>query len=378
MKNIYKALWVCAALMIAVPALSQLKLPPSGANQKSMTRQYMGPLAWVEIVYNSPDVAGRDGQIWGKLIPYGVNNLGFGKSTADNPSPWRAGANENTTIEFSHDMTLQGQPVKAGKYGLHVITQEKGDWTILLTSEHNAWGSYFYTPDQEVMRVSATPAECDHHEFLAYVFTQKLADKTEVELRWEKKKLPFSIEVPKNNEYILASLKSQLSGQSGFQWTNLINAANWASGAGYHDQALVWADQAISAPFVGQRNYQTLQVKANVLANKGDQDAADMLMGEAIKEPSATAFQIHSLGRQLIGKGKKEKALEVMLHNHKRFAGAWPTSYGLGRAYSANGDYKKAIKHLQVALKNVPAGDTVNPPLIKENIEKLKKGQDIN
>ena len=114
-------------------SLAQLSLPPGGGNQKSVTTQYIGALVYVTVTYNSPDVTSpqgedRTGKIWGQLVPHGMNNLGFGSAKE---SPWRAGANENTTIQFSHDVEVQGQPIKAGTYGFHIITQETGDWTII-------------------------------------------------------------------------------------------------------------------------------------------------------------------------------------------------------------------------------------------------------
>ena len=101
-------------------------------------------------------------------------------------------------------------------------------------------------------------------------------------------------------------------------------------------------------------------------------------MDEAIKLPGATAFAIHGYGRQLIAAGQKDKALEVFKYNHKTNDGAWPTNYGLARGYSAVGNYKQALKYMQLAKANVPSGDTVNPPIIDQNIEKLKNGEDIN
>ena len=93
--------------------------------------QYMG-LTSVSVTYNSPDVKDdkgndRTGEIWGELVPYGFTNQYFGLSSQENPSPWRAGANENTTIEFSHDVVVQGEKIDAGKYGFFVVVAPEGD-----------------------------------------------------------------------------------------------------------------------------------------------------------------------------------------------------------------------------------------------------------
>ena len=137
-------------------------------------------------------------------------------------------------------------------------------------------------------------------------------------------------------------------------------------------------DAAISAPFVGQRNFGTLRTKSTVLRAADKSDEANALMDEAIKLPGATVFAIHGYGRQLIGADQKDKALEVFKYNAKTNKDAWPTNYGLARGYSAVGNYKQALKYLKLAKGNVPANDTQNGPLIDQNIEKLKKGEDIN
>ena len=370
-------LLACGTFFITATVYAQLSLPPNGGNQRSVVRQHIGGIPFVEITYNSPDVAGRE-QIWGSVVPYGLNAFGFGASSAENPSPWRAGANENTTIEFSHDMTLQGEEIEAGIYGFHVVVKEDDPWEIHLTSESNAWGSFFYHPDQVVLKVESTPEEAEFQEFLTYEFTDRKVDQATVALIWEKKKLPLIIGVPNVNDITLAQVESQLNGALGFQWNNWSQAANWASGAGYHEKALLWADAALSRPFVGQQNFTTLQTKANVLVAKGDEEEAMKIMDEAIKDPSATVFQVHAYGRQLIGRDKKDEALEVFKYNHKKNEGAWPSSYGLARGYSAVGDYKQALKYIKIAQKNVPANDTINPPVIETNIAKLEKGEDIN
>ena len=109
MKYQLKAVLMVIGIFTSMICWSQMTVPPSGNNQKSEVTQYLG-LAKVTIVYNSPDVAGRE--IWGKLVPYGLTNLNLLRSTEQNPSPWRAGANENTTITFSTDVEIEGKALK--------------------------------------------------------------------------------------------------------------------------------------------------------------------------------------------------------------------------------------------------------------------------
>lgn len=371
------------ACMVVSLGLAQVSTPPGGGNQKSVVVQYIGKVPYVKITYNSPDVTGpngqsRKGQIWGNLVPYGFNALGFGSSTADNPSPWRAGANENTTIKFSHDVLVEGKELKAGTYGFFVVPVENGPWTLIFSKDNNHWGSFFYTPDNDALRVDVEVQDTEFREWLTYEFIDRQATSATVALIWENKMVPFKIEVKDSDKIHLGAIAAELNNSPGFTFSNYQAAANYASGVGAHDQALTWADAAISAPFIGQRNFGTMQTKANVLRAAGKTDEATTIMDEAIKMPGATAFAIHGYGRQLIGADMKDKALEVFKYNHKQNDGAWPTNYGLARGYSAVGNYKQALKYLEIARTKVPENDTINGPIIDTNIEKLKKGEDIN
>jgi len=378
-----KSLLTLTGVLAAILAIAQISTPPGGGSQRSMVRQYLGAVPYVEISYNSPAVTApngqsRKGQIWGQLVPYGMQNLQFGISTAENPSPWRAGADQNTAIEFSHDVTVQGKPLKAGKYGFHIIPQETGPWTLIFSSDNAHWGSYFYRPENDVLRVETTPQDAPYTEYLTYEFTDRKLATATVALRWEEKAIPFTITVPESTNIHLAKIESELNNETGFNYMNLIAGANYALRVGQPERALPWADKAINEPFFGRKTFESLSTKANVLTALKRSEEAQKLMDEAIKLPDATVGAIHQYGRQLLAAGKKQEALAIFQYNAKTNKGQWPVNYGLARGYSAVGDYKNAIKYLELALKEVPEGDTVNPPIMQANLEKLKKGQDIN
>ena len=93
---------------------------------KASVMQVVGADTEITITYSRPGVKGR--KVWGDLVTFGMNP---GNKYSDNkPYPWRAGANENTTIEFSNDVTINGKKLAAGKYGLHMIPSEK-EWIII-------------------------------------------------------------------------------------------------------------------------------------------------------------------------------------------------------------------------------------------------------
>lgn len=375
-----RSLLLLSAILCSTFSFAQISSPPSGGNQKSVVTQYMG-LTHVTITYNSPDVTAsngksRKGYIWGKLVPYGMANLGFGESTKENPSPWRAGANENTTIEFSHDMQVEGQEIKAGIYGLHMIPGEE-EWTLILSNNSTSWGSYFYYPEEDALRVTVKSEPNEYNEWLTYEFDERKLDRCVASLEWEELKVSFEIEVPRINEYYIAEIEDELRGSAGFNYQSFVSAANFAVANEIAlDKALEWSNKAIEDPFVGQKNYTTLSTKASVLNALGRDEEAMEMIKEAINDPTANIFQIHQTGRALIARGEKEKALKVFKWNAERFPDTWPINVGLARGYSANGKYEKALKYAEMALKKAP--DEVNRKNLTSAIEKLKNSEDIN
>ncbi len=354
--------------------------PPSGDNQKSKVTQYIGALAHVTITYNSPDITGpngedRSGQIWGELVPYGLSANTFGSAKE---IPWRAGANENTTISFSHDMEVEGQPIAAGKYGLHMIPKENEAWTIILSKNTTSWGSYFYDEAEDALRVEVEPQESEFNEWLTYEFIDRKPEETVVAMKWENLMVPITITVPEMKELYVENMREELKSAKGFNYQAWASAANYCAQNDINlDEALVWADNAISAPFVGQENFTTLQTKATVLTKIGRQSEADEIMVKAIHHPTATVQQIHFYGRSLLTAGKPEKAMEVFQYNKKTHPeDNFTTTVGLARGYAALGDTKKAIKQWQVALENLPENQKPFLEYYQSEVKKLKEGGD--
>ena len=367
-------------LLLATFTFSQtVTTPPSGANQKSVNTQYIGSLAFVTVTYNSPDVTDpqgndRNGQIWGQLVPYGLTDLGFGLR---NPAPWRAGANENTTIEFSHDVMIEGKSLAAGTYGLFISVEETDPWTIIFSNNSTAWGSFFYKASDDALKVEVSPEDNEYHEWLTYEFTDRQADHCTLALMWENKKLPFKIEVSNMEEIYLTTMRQELENSAGFNWQSWNQAANYCLQNDINlKEALSWVETSITGAFVGQEDFVNLSTKAQILNKLGQTDEGQTTLLKAIDHPSATAFQIHGLGRGLITQGEHEKALEVFTASHKKFDGAWPTEVGMARGLSALGKYEEAIKHVEIAVEQAP--DQLNKDYLTKIITSLKEGKDMN
>ena len=370
-------------LTFTITLQGQLQLAPSGANQKSVVTQYIGAHAHVTIIYNSPDVTSpqgqsRRGQIWGQLVPYGMNNLGFGISSEDNLSPWRAGANENTIIKFSHDMEIEGRPIPAGKYGLHMIPEASGPWTLILSNNSRSWGSYFYQPHEDQIRVPVNPERSEYNEWLTYEFTDRQEEKCTVALKWEDLSIPFTISLPNSKEIYVEHLREAMQDSPGFNWNTRNAAANYCLQNDINlEEALEWQLQTVSnTSFVGQENFTTLQTLAGLQMKLGQTDEGLKSVKKAAGHQTATIFQIHGLGRQLISWDQKEAALQIFQFNMDKNGDVWPVNVGLARGYSALGEYSKALYHARIAYSRAP--DQLNRNGLQQSIEMLSRGEDMN
>jgi hypothetical protein len=374
-----KAVFAVAGLMVAAStaaAQQSITLPPDGDNQRSTVTQQIG-LVTIGIEYSSPDVhspTGQDrrGKIWGGLVPYGIHDLGFNNRRG----PWRAGANENTVFSTSHPVRVQGQPLPAGRYGLHMLVGEK-DWTLIFSRNSTSWGSFSYDDAEDVLRVTATPEKAPYREFLSYEFLDRRPDKATVALEWEELRVPFTITVDDVPTLYIANLRNELRNFAGFRWESWQAAAQYCLQTNRNlDEALVWADNAIAMPFIGQANFTTLSTKAQILDKLQRTAEADAVMAKALDLPGAQPVEIHQYGRQLLAQGRAKDALAVFQKNAKRFADTWPVHVGLARGYSAVGEYSTALKHAQFALGQAP--DPVNKKSLEDAVAILKQGRDMN
>ncbi|MGH9441501.1 MAG: DUF2911 domain-containing protein [Thermoanaerobaculia bacterium] len=361
--------------------LSELALPPggNGASQRAEVSQWIGPVK-VTIAYHSPNVHGRGtdrtDHIWGELIPYGLFDEGFGPSRE---APWRAGANESTTITLSDDVKVEGKDLKAGTYALFLELDRDGPWTWIFSS-HRGWGSYQYDPKNDVLRIGVRPQDSPYTEFLTYGFDERRADSSVAFLQWEKKRVPLKIEVPNVNELYVARMREDLEAWPGFNYQNWQTAAQFCADHRINlEEALVWADRAVREPFrgaaIGVEDFSTLQTKAAVLEALGRDGEADALMEKALRFPGTSAFLIYQYGSRRLAAKKNARAMEVFRLNEQRHPEEkfW-TTLGLARGYTALGDKKNAIRNWEAALANVPPSQKGSVPRMKSALEKLKSG----
>ena len=372
MKKIYSAIIIMAFLQFTLIQFSyaQLTSTPSGGNKRAVVAEQIG-ITNVSIHYSRPGVKKREGQIWGKLIPAGFVDQGFGSSKA---APWRAGANENTIIEFSTDVKIEGQPLAAGKYGFFVA-YDPNECTLIFSRNSNSWGSFFYNQAEDALRVKVKPVAADKSvEWLKYEFVDQDETSATVALEWEKLVIPFKIDVDLNATQV-ASFRSELQTDKGFTWQAWSQAAQWCAQHNTNlDQALLWADTATSTNFGGDKIFQAWSTKALVLDKLGRSADAAEAMKKAL--PYGSIIDLHQYGRLLIGQKKNKEALDIFKTNYNQHPNEFTTNMGLLRGYSANGDYKKALEYAQKAQPQAP--DPVNKANVEKFIKMLQEGKDVN
>jgi Protein of unknown function (DUF2911) len=320
-----KALLTIAIVLSSATAYAQLKLPE--ASPAATVEQTIG-ISSVKVVYHRPAINGRT--IWGQLVPYN--------------EPWRAGANENTTVTFSSDVKVGGKPLKAGTYGLHMIPTQK-EWTIAFSNMSTAWGSFTYDQKEDALRVSVTPkTEATSEERLSYDFDDVTETKATLVLRWEKLAVPIALEVD-TPKVVMASVRGELRGLAGFRHETLTQAARyWLRNGGNIDEALKFADTAIQRG--GQ--YQAHTVKAQILDKKGN--AAGAADERSKAQAVATENDLNQQAYALINDKKVDEAIKVLMGATQRFPEAWNLQDSLGEALALKGDKPAALAAYNKAL----------------------------
>lgn len=378
MKRAFGVVLLFSALAVG-QELSEIAIPPNGDNERAEVSQWIGPVQ-ISIEYHSPHVHNppdkdRTGHIWGELVHYGFYDEGFGPTKG---APWRAGANESTTITFSHDVSIEGKDLKAGKYALFLDVEQSGPWYWVF-SRNIGWGSYQYDPKDDALRVAVNPQDAPFTEDLTYGFEERRPSSTVAFLQWEKKHIPFKIEVHDVNGLYVAKMREQLQSWAGFQYQDWQNAAQFcADNKANLEEALTWADKAISGPFrgatVGHRDFSTLMTKASVLEAMGRTPEADVVMDDAMRLPGTDSVQFFIYTMRLLRNGRKERALKVaqwskQQHPEDKY---WPY-LSLARSYVAAGDKKNAIENWEVVLRNIPPDMVSRTATYQETLNKLKE-----
>lgn len=346
-------------------AHAQLTGTASGTSVRGKVGERIG-LTDVMIDYGRPAVKGREGKIWGDLVYTGFQNQGFGNGK---DAPWRAGANENTVIEFSNDVNIEGRPLAAGKYGFF-IAYGADECTLIFSKATSSWGSYFYEPAEDVLRVKVKPVKLNElRERLTYQFSNETDSTATISLEWEKLAIPFKVSTALFQQQ-LASYERELRGEKGFDAHAQEQMAGFLLEHDMRmDDALAYIDRAAQS----MPTFSVLSTKAEILRKMKKDAQADSIMQVAMGR--GTAIEVHTYARSLLRAGKKQQAYDVFQQNYKHYPDTYTTCMGMTRGCAAVGKTKDALKYANLALPKAP--DAANKKTVEEIIAKLKEGKEI-
>jgi hypothetical protein len=370
-----KYLFSCAMIVLFNGLLSAQapynSAVPNGYSKKATVSEQVG-LTQVSVTYHRPSVNGREGKIWGQVVHKGFIDQGFGNRT---PAPWRAGANENTIIEFDNDVKVEGQTLPKGKYGLF-IAYDSIESIVIFSKRSDAWGSFFYDEKEDVLRAKVKPLRTEKStESLKYEFSGQTPNSAVIALSWEKLSIPFRVEVDYLKQQFDAFV-TESQNPRGFTSQGLNIAATWCLQNNYGlEKALGWATLATSPNFPGNPNsFSALSTKNFILDKLGRSEESAAAIKTAL--PFGSVNELQQFGRQLLNAKKPKAALEVFEFNHNKNPDQFATLVGMARGLSANGNHTKALEFASKALPLAP--NDANKQAVQAMLEKLKAGKDIN
>ena len=269
-----------------------LAIKPLRPSQKATVMQTVG-VTDITITYSRPPVNKRT--IFADAPPE-MEALHKGEATLDNQNErkpgwpivpynhvWRAGANEATLFQVTDDVLINGQPLKAGSYSMHTIPG-KDEWTIIFNNDPGQWGSFSYDAAKDALRVKTKPqAAGDNQEWLVYTFDPVTDNSATVNLRWEKVRVPFTVEVKdvkaawrKHADEMIAA--NPTAGQLPAQVAQTLYARFKD-----YEQALNYVEQSIKV----KETFGNLSLKSNILWDMGKKDEAKTVADAAIAKGKA-------------------------------------------------------------------------------------------
>ena len=336
----------------AASARAQTDLDLPETSQKAAVQQRVG-VTDITITYHRPLVNSR--KIWGELVPMG--------------EVWRAGANQNTTIEFSTPVSVEGKPLLAGKYGLHMIPTPD-TWTVIFSKMATAWGSYTYSEAEDALRVTVKPRENQMEEALEYEFEDLKPDSVIVTLKWEKLAVPFRVAVT-DAETVLPSVRNQLRGRDKWKWASQNEAAQYCLTKKINlEEALTWADQSIQL----EEHFENLSTKAEILKALNKTEEAKTVLNRALE--IANPLALYSQARQMQSQKREAEAMEIFQILVKRSPETVFGHLAQARIKSAAGDFPGAAEETRKAQGL--AVSEAQKQNIAALIKRLEAKQDIN
>jgi Protein of unknown function (DUF2911) len=286
----YAPAFLLLVLCSAQYASAQVLVRTPRPSQKASVMQTIG-VTDVTITYSRPGVKGRT--IWGDALP---GQKADGEATLDNQNVrpkeavivpyghiWRTGANEATQFVVTDDVLINGQKLAAGSYSLHTVPG-KEEWTIVFNGTSNQWGSFNYDEKKDLLRVKAKPQwVTENQEWLVYSFDPVTDNSAQVNIRWEKISVPFTVEVKDVRAVTLEKARATVAAAKADDWQTPLQGASYALQNKDEEEGMRWLDQSIKA----KETFQNLSAKAIALFRAGRKDEAAAVADKAIERGKA-------------------------------------------------------------------------------------------
>jgi hypothetical protein len=343
---------VIAATLVAAGAHAQsamLNLPR--VSQHERITQRIG-LTDVTLDFSRPAVRAR--RIFGGLQPYG--------------QVWRAGANENTTIAFTDPVTINGQPLAAGAYGLHMIPGADS-WIVIFSKNSTSWGSFTYDQAEDALRVTVKPETIPQQEILNYSIDEPTVNSAVIAMRWDTVAVSWKVGVD-TNAIVKASLDKQLRGRVQFEWQPWQEAAEFLLQNDLDaNEALKWSDNSIA----NEDRFENEYTKAKALTALGRTEDAKAARDKAIA--LGTQIEIHTLARVLMNQGRMDEGMQLLRANIKKYPTGWMAHNEAARIAVVQGDFDTAVREMKLAAEQATGPlKQANADLVKQ----LENKVDIN
>jgi hypothetical protein len=314
LKRFYASSFAVLLLVLLSAPLAPAQVRTPRPSPKASVMQTIG-VTDITITYSRPSVKGRT--IWGDPLPEQASVKGEATLDDQNVRPkgapivawghaWRTGANEATQFVITDDVFINGQKLAAGSYSLHTIPT-KDEFTIIFNGVANQWGSFGYDAAKDTLRIKVKPEWTEHSkEWLEYWIDPVNDSSAQVTIRWEKIKIPFTVEVKDVQGLTMTKLRAAVAAAKPDDFQTRLQAANYALQNKLSvEEAIGWLDQSIKI----KETIGNVGLKARVLAEQGKTAEAIVLGEKAIqigKDAKANPTAIANL-EKLVAEWKAKK-----------------------------------------------------------------------
>ena len=333
MKRNFILMTSCLLLATGYMSFAQDMLVATKVSPRASVTQRIGTTD-VTLVYHSPSAKKR--KIFGGVVPFDfvVDGVEY---------PWRAGSNQNTTIEFTHDVRIQGQPLTKGKYGLHIFVREK-EWTFIFSSNSENWGSFSYKKQEDALRVTAVPEKGPYQEWLNYEFVTREADAATLELQWSDTKCGIRITTD-----VTANVLVDLKAKEEKKVDDYVKLAQltMAQDPVDVDGALKYVDQSLQ---LGEE-FRNTMLKSLLLKQKGLEKESEEYKEKALSLGKGFPYYYYYPLSYMLLDGNKKKAFDLLAEMLAKEPDNWIANLAMGEYYIKDNNQEKATFHFGKAYE---------------------------